>query len=37
MKSAGRALAFPARVVWLAGFELWTNFRSGRARWKWPT
>ncbi len=37
MKAACHALAFPARVVWLAGFELWTNFRSGGARWKWPT
>jgi hypothetical protein len=36
MKAAGRALAFPARVTWLAGFELRTNFRRG-ASWKWPT
>jgi hypothetical protein len=36
MKATGRALAFPAKVAWLAGFELRTNFRRG-ARWKWPT
>jgi len=34
MKAVFRALAFPAKIAWLAGFELWTNLRCGGARWK---
>jgi hypothetical protein len=34
MKAAGRALAFPAKILGLAVFELWTNLRRGGASWK---